>query len=230
MENKYKQNTLRHWYLGEYEWKAEKVLLAYGQFFNRPRIANGRNGHTSIVQSVTINHEEKEFEIQTKNTLYHCSFDSCFFERQNDSPYKLPEYEAIKAEYFKPLDTEGLSKNDMILVVADYCDFYFEKLIYQNADGSEGDYSGYAHIGNYTDSYLIDGNKEYCEYEDKSEYIDIRYYVMDRGFEFYSLDTGGKNLWIENRGDSVLDIYGCGSPIELKPGKRILALKKDKRK
>ena len=118
----------------------------------------------------------------------------------------------------------------MILVVADYNDFYFEKLIYQNADGSEGDYSGYAHIGNYTDSYLIDGNKEYCEYEDKSEYIDIRYYVMGRGFEFYSLDTGGKNLWIENRGDSVLDIYGCGSPIELKPGKRILALKKDKSK
>ena len=114
MENKYKQNTLRHWYLGEYEWNDEKVLLAYGQFYNRPRIANGRNGHTSIVQSVTINHEEKEFEIQTKNTLYHCSFDSCFFERQDDSPYKLPEYEAIKAEYYKPIDTEGLSKNDMV--------------------------------------------------------------------------------------------------------------------
>ena len=44
MENKYKQNTLRHWYLGEYEWNDEKVLLAYGQFYNRPRIANGRNG------------------------------------------------------------------------------------------------------------------------------------------------------------------------------------------
>ena len=128
MENQYKRNTLRHWYLGEYAWNDEKVLLAYGQFYNRPRIANGRNGHTSIVQSVSINHEEKEFEIQTKNTLYHCSFDSCFFERQNDSPYKLPEYEAIKAEYYKPIDTEGLSKNDMILVVADYNDFYFEKL------------------------------------------------------------------------------------------------------
>ena len=38
MENKYKQNTLRHWYLGEYEWNDEKVLLAYGQFYNRQRI------------------------------------------------------------------------------------------------------------------------------------------------------------------------------------------------
>ena len=27
MENRYKQNTLRHWYIGEYEWNDEKVLL-----------------------------------------------------------------------------------------------------------------------------------------------------------------------------------------------------------
>ena len=98
MEKKYKLNTLRHWYLGEYEWRGEKVLLAYGQFYNRPGFYDGMNGHTSIVQTVKINHEEKEFEIQTMNNLYHCSFDSCFFERQDDSPYKLPEYEAIKTE------------------------------------------------------------------------------------------------------------------------------------
>lgn len=228
MENQYKRNTLRHWYLGEYAWNDEKVILAYGQFYNHPRIANGRNGHTSIVQSVKINQDEKEFEIQTKNTLYHCSFDSCFFERQDNSPFELPEYEAIKAEYYKSIDTQGLSKNDMLLVVSDYCEYYFEKLIYQNPDGSEGDFSGYPHIGTYTDTYLIEGSHD--NYKERSQNIDIRYYVNNGGFEFYSLGTGGRNLWIENRGDSTLDIYGCGSPIELKPGKRILALKKDKRK
>lgn len=225
MENQYKQNTLRHWYLGEYEWQGGKVLLAYGQFYNRPGFDEGMNGHTSIVQAVTINHEEKEFEIQTKNTLYHCSFDSCFYERQDDSPYELPEYEAIKAEYYKPIDAEGLSKNDMLLVVADYCDYYFEKLIYQNPDGSEGKYSSYPHIGTFKDTFLIGGNRIYGE--ERAQNIDIRYYVNNWGFEFYSLDTGGRNLWIENRGDSTLEIYGCGSPIELKPGKRVLALKKD---
>ena len=225
MENQYKLNTLRHWYLDEYDWKGEKVLLAYGQFHNRPGIYEGMNGHTSIVQSVTINHEEKEFEIQTKNTLYHCSFDSCFFERQEDSPYKLPEYEAIKAEYYKPVNTEGLSKNDMLLVVADHCDYYFEKLIYQNPDGSEGEYSGYPHIGMITDTYLIEGKRDFSE--DNSQAIDIRYYVNIGGFEFYSLSTGGRNLWIENRGDSTLDIYGCGTVIKLTPGRRVLALKKN---
>ena len=227
MESKYKLNTLRRWYLGEYEWKGEKVLLAYGRFFNRPGLYEGMKGHTSVVQSVKINHEEKEFEIQTMNTLYHCSFDSCFFERQDDSPYKLPEYDAIKAAYYKPVDTEGLSKNDMILVVADYNDYYFEKLIYQNPDGSEGEYSGYPHIGMIADTYLIDGNYELDKYDSSKENIDIRYYVGCGGFEFYSLDTAGKNLWIENRGDSTLDISGCGLVIKLEPGKRVLALKKD---
>ena len=54
MESKYKLNTLRHWYLGEYEWKGEKVLLAYGRFFNRPGLYEGMKGHTSVVQSVKI--------------------------------------------------------------------------------------------------------------------------------------------------------------------------------
>ena len=218
MESKYKLNTLRHWYLVEYEWLGGKVILGYGQFYNRPGFYEGMNGHTSVVQSVTINHEEKEFEIQTMNTLYHCSFDSCFFERQDDSPYKLPEYEAIKAEYYKPVDMEGLSKDDMILVVADYNDYYFEKLIYQNPDGSEGKYSGYPHIGMITDTYLIDGNYELDKYDSSKENIDIRYYVGCGGFEFYSLDIAGKNLWIENRGDSSLDISGGGLVIKLEPG------------
>ena len=227
MENQYKLNTLRHWYLADYEWNGENVLLAYGQFYNRPGFYEGMNGHTSIVQSVKIKQEEKEYEIQTMNTLYHCSFDSCFFERQDASPYELPEYEAIKAEYYKPVNTEELSKNDILLVVADYCDYYFEKLIYQNPDGSEGGYTGYPHIGTYTDTFLINGDKELYELENQDDYIDIRYYVDNGGFEFYSLSTGGRNLWIENRGDSTLDIYGCGSVIKLTPGRRVLALKRN---
>ena len=226
MKKQYKLNTLRHWYLADYEWKGEKVLLVWGQFYNRPGFYEGMNGHTSIVQSIKINQEEKEYEIQTKNNLYHCSFDSCFFERQDTSPYELPEYEAIKTVYYKPVNTEGLSKNDMVLVVADYNDYYFESLIYQNPDGSKGKYSGYPHIGMFTDTFLINGDREPYEYDEESEYIDIRYYVDEGSFEFYSLDTGGRNLWIENRGDSTLDIYGCGSEIKLEPGKRVLALKK----
>ena len=80
----------------------------------------------------------------------------------------------------------------MLLVVADYCEYYFEKLIYQNPDGSEGDFSGYPHIGTYTDTYLIEGSHDY--YKEHSQNIDIRYYVNNGGFEFYSLGTGGGEI------------------------------------
>ncbi len=226
-ENKqYKLNTLRHWYLGEYEWNGEKVKLVYGQFFNRPGIYDGVLGHTSIVRSIKINRIEKEYEIQTNNTLYHCSFDSLFFERQDNSPYPLPEYEEIKEEYYRPVDTETLSKDDMLLVVSNYCDFYFERLIYQNEDGSDGEYCGYPHIGNYTDSYLI--SRDDYETYDSDNLIDIRYYVLTCAFEFYSLAIGNKKkFWIENRGDISLHITGCGCDIDLEAGQRILALKRE---
>lgn len=225
--NQYKPYSLRHWYLGEYDWREEKVELIYGTFYNRPGFFDGENGHTSIVQSIKINKAEKEYEIQTKNNLYHCSFDSLLFERQDKSPYSLPEYEDIKAEYYKPVDTKNLSEDDMLLVVSDYCDYYFERLIYQNDDGSEGEYYGSPHIGMFTDTYLI-SNPHY-EYDDTEEHLDIRYYVFNSAFEFYSLKIGDKkNLWIENRGERKLQISGCGSIIDLKPGERILAWKKKK--
>lgn len=110
----------------------------------------------------------------------------------------------------------------MLLVVADYNDYFFESLIYQNEDGTEGEYQGFPHVGMFTDSYLIDGNPDLHTYDSSKENIDIRYYIRDCGFEFYSLDTAGKNLWIENRGDSTLHIDGCGAPIELKAGERVL--------
>ena len=41
---------------------------------------DGMNGHSSAVQSITVNEAEQEYEIQTLNTLYHCNFDSLLFE------------------------------------------------------------------------------------------------------------------------------------------------------
>lgn len=222
--------TLRNWYFGEFGWKDEKLIRAYGNFHNRPGYPEGTYGHTSVVQSVKINHEEKEYEIQTKNNLYHCSFDSCVFERQNKSPYQLPEYEQIKAQYYKPVSIKELSIDDMILVLSDAADCYFEKLIYKNSDGSEGDYRGYANDGLYSTSYLIDGNIEPYEFGNSKHCIDIRYYVEDHYLEFYSFMTGEKKLWLENRGKTSLRIGNFGEPFELQPGEIILAMKKGKKR
>lgn len=153
--------------------------------------------------------------------MYHCPFDSILFELQDGSEYELPEYERIKSKYYVPVDKSSLGKNDMVLVLADYQEFYFDRLIYQNKDGSEGKYLGYPHIGMITDTYLINGDNEYYPNDHPEDYIDIRYYVNDGAIEFYSTSTGGKNLWIENRGENPLAIGTCVQCV-LQPGQRIL--------
>lgn len=217
----YKTNTMRNWFLLERDYYDEKVLVIHGQFYNRPKFFDGTVGTSSIIKEIKINEAENEYEIQTQNTLYHCSFDSILFEQQDKSAYQLPDYERIKKLYYKPVDKNNLKPDDILLVVADYMDFFFEKLIYQNKDGTQGKYCGCPHIGTYTDTYLISSNSEAGGSDD--EEIDIRYYIMNQAFEFYSLHTGNRSLWIENRGENVLSIYNNGSKIiELNSGERIL--------
>lgn len=227
MEPMYKRNTMRHWYIGSENYCGKDYYLILGQFFNRPGLYDGLNGHSSEVMSVTINEEEEEYEIQTRNTLYHCSFDSLRFEQQDKSSYRLPDYERIKKKYWHPVDRSSLGKDDMLLVVSDYSDYFFESLLYWNKDGSEGGYAGDPHLGMVVDTFLIRGRygpKASLCAPSPEEHIDIRYYVGGSGFRFYSLETGGRNLWIENRGDSTLEIYGCGKCIRLESGVRVKAL------
>ena len=97
LKNTYKKNTIQHWYINTD--KTNAVLV--GSFFNKTGFQDGQNGKTSPIQSVAINKQEKEYEIKTANTLYHCSFDSINFEEQDKSSYVLPDYEQIKKEYSK---------------------------------------------------------------------------------------------------------------------------------
>lgn len=99
LKKTYKENTMRHWFIkGD---KTNAVLV--GNFFNKKGFHDGQSGKTTLVQSVTINEQKKEYEIQTQNTLYHCSFDSIDFEGQDKSSFALPDYERIKNEYGQPV-------------------------------------------------------------------------------------------------------------------------------
>ena len=223
-ETTYKLNTLRHWYLEERIYDGKPYQFIRGQFFNRPGFFDGDTGRTSYIKSITLNEAENEYEIQTRNTLYHCSFDSCHFDLQDKSPYTLPEYERIKKEYYHPDVYDDVSQDDMLLVLADYEDFFFKKLVYRNEDGSFGGYSGYPHIGMCTDSYLISEDPKTCG----DGKIDIRYYVHAHGIEFYTLQTDNKTLWIENKGETPITIEIHGGQLVLEPGERIKYLEKQK--
>ena len=215
----YKKNTLKNWYVDIIEHHGKTYAMAFGVFLNRPGISDYTNGHTSPVVKITPDYEQKEYLIQTERTLYHCAFDSCFFEHQNESKYKLVDYEKIKNEYYKPVDINTLSKNDMLLVLSNLCNYYFEDLVYFDSDRNRGDFSAFPHIGMITDSFII-----YKSDEDFS--IDVRWYVQSDGIEFYSLDIENRNLFIENRGDKPLSVRNDYSEIIIKLKERKIIVKK----
>jgi hypothetical protein len=212
MESEYKENTLRNWFITDFEYQEKTCQIVTGNFHNRPGFYEGIHGQTSLIQDIKINLEEKEYEIQTLNTLYHCSFDSCFFERQDKSSYKLPKYKQIKKQYFIPTDISNLTEDDMILVVADFCDYFFKDLIFFTKNKKQGAYFGNVHLGMLVDTYLLSS-------KDDRE-IDIRWYVRAYGFEFYSMQTGNRNLWLENAGDNPLQIKVGETIINIEPKTR----------
>jgi len=221
MESQYKENTLRNWFITDFKYKEKIFQIVTGNFYNRPGFYEGMHGRTSPIQDVKINLEENEYEIQTLNTLYHCPFDSCFFERQDKSSYKLPKYSKIKKQYFIPTDTTNLTEDDMILVVADYCDYFFKDLIFFTKNKKQGAYFGNVHLGMIVDTYILSSKDD--------EKIDIRWYVYDCGFEFYSLENDNRNLWIENAGDASLRIEIGDTIINLEPKSREkILMKKNK--
>lgn len=211
MENQYKENTIRHWFIGDFEYENKTYQVVYGNFYNRQNCYDGMFSRTSPVQEVKICPEENEYQIRTMNRVYYCSFESCFFEQQDNSSFELPDYNKIREKYFIPTDKTSLENDDMLLVVADYTDYFFKDLIYFDKNGAEGDFSSNVHLGMMVDTYLI---------HSKNLEIDIRWYVRNSGLEFYSLETGNRNLWIENAGDYSLTIKIGNRISELKPKER----------
>ena len=98
----FKNNLIRFWFIETYRGNGRNLDIMHGKVFNKEGISNGHSVDTTPVKSVTINEDEKEYEVQTENTLYHCSFDSINFEEQDKSSFILPDYERIKREYGQP--------------------------------------------------------------------------------------------------------------------------------
>lgn len=217
MESKYKENTIRHWYISDFEYEDKIYQVVRGTFYNRPGFYEGLHTRTSPIQEVKVSMEEQEYEITTMNTVYHCSFDSCFFERQDKSSFELPEYQQIRQKFFVSTETSTLSNDDMLLVVADFEDYFFKDLIYFDKSGNQEKYLNNVHLGMVVDTYLIT-SKDYK--------VDIRWYVYDCGFKFYSLETGNRNLWIENVGDTSLRIVMGDNVINLEANTREKVLMK----
>lgn len=205
---------LHYWYVGEHEINGDMFRLGHGIVTGHKKLSDALDMHTSAVEAMHIDEEAEELVLTTRNSVYHCPLAYCNFKKQDKYPDIIPDYEALKEKYQGTIEYPSIEPGKVLLVLANFCDYYFHSLYYVPKDSEDGkklEFSGSPHVGTFQDSYLI--NTE--DYK-----IDLRYFPHYQNIEFYSEDTNGCPLFIENIGDVVIYARTSAGTIKLEPGDR----------
>ncbi|MCR4868311.1 hypothetical protein SAMN02910400_00599 [Lachnospiraceae bacterium C10] len=209
-----KKLQLHYWYIEEHESDSEMLRIGHGIVTGHNKLSDAMNMHTSAVEAIHIDEEEGELVLTTRNSVYHCPLAYCRFKKQDKYPDIIPGYERLKEKYIDKIEYPSIDPGKVLLVLANFCDYYFHSLYYVPNDSKDGkclEYSGWSHVGNFQDSYLI--NTE--DYK-----VDLRYFPHYQNIEFYSEDTDGCPWFIENIGDVVIYAKTSAGTIKLEPGDR----------
>lgn len=203
---------LHQWYLEMHRsHDGRKYPMGRGIVTGHPEISDTTFIHTSEVKD--IRRDGDEIILSTLNSEYHCPLAFCCFEKMKDNKELLPDYEALRAEY-EGKGQPTIEPGNVLLVISDFCEYYFHSLYYVPADSKDGkpiEVHANAHVGTFQDSFLIRAH----EYG-----IDLRYFPHPGNIEFYSQETNDRALWIENIGNSELYAKTCYGVIHLGPGER----------
>ena len=209
-----KKLQLHYWYVDEYEKDGETIRMGHGIVTGHKKLPDALDMHTSAVQGIHIEEDADEMILTTRNSVYHCPLAYCRFKKQDEYPDIIPKYERLKEKYKDSIDYPSIEPGKVLLVLANFCDYYFHSLYYVPKDSENGkclEFSGWPHVGTFQDSYLI--NTE--DYR-----IDLRYFPHYQNIEFYSEDTDGCPWYIENIGDVVIFARTSAGTIKLEPGDR----------
>ena len=209
-----KKLQLHYWYVDEYEKDGETIRMGHGIVTGHKKLPDALDMHTSAVQGIHIEEDADEMILTTRNSVYHCPLAYCRFKKQDEYPDIIPKYERLKEKYKDSIDYPSIEPGKVLLVLANFCDYYFHSLYYVPKDSENGkclEFSGWPHVGTFQDSYLI--NTE--DYR-----IDLRYLPHYQNIEFYSEDTDGCPWYIENIGDVVIFARTSAGTIKLEPGDR----------
>ena len=205
---------LHYWYIEEREYKGEIHLQGHGIVNGHKRLSDATETHTSRVEDIHVDEDAGELVMTTKNSVYHCPLEYCSFKRQDEHPNIIPAYERLKEKYKDKIDYPSIEPGKVLLVLANFCNYYFHSLYYvpkDSKDEKELGFSGWPHVGIFQDSFLI-RTEDYT--------VDLRYFPHFQNIEFYCEDTDGCPWFIENIGDVVIYALTSVGCIKLEPGDR----------
>ena len=212
LSSKDRKVMLHNWYIEDHlSQRNGRYALAHGIVTGHSRLPDSIFIYTSKIRETYVN-GEGELVVVTMNTEYHCPLNSCDWERQDQYPDMILEYEKIKAEYKEKALRPSIEPGKVLLVLSNFCHYYFHSLYYV-PEGSDRpcEYSGDAHVGMIQDSYLVEADRGR---------IDLRYFPHFQNIEFYSEHTEGMPLFLENVGDVILYVKSSVGTIRLNPGDR----------
>lgn len=205
------QIRLYNWYVKEYHNGSTNYLIGKGIVTGHPRIPDTNHMSTSNVRAIYTDLEHGEVILTTMNHIYHCPLEYCCWLRQDEFPGLIPDYNLAK-EKFQNREDPSIESGKVLLVLSDHDEYYFHSLYYKETEeGEPCHYCGNAHVGMFQDSYLIHAEEVG---------IDLRYFPHFKDIEFYSEDTDGRPLYLENVGDSLLFAKTSKGVIRLHPGER----------
>ncbi len=205
---------LHYWHIDEREYEGGVQRIGHGVVTGHKRLPDSVDMHTSAIQAIHVGEEEGELVLATMNSVYHCPLEYCRFKKQDEHPDIIPDYERLKEKYKDAIEYPSIERGKVLLVLSNFCEYYFHSLYYVPTDSEDGkplEYSGWPHIGTFQDSYVI--NTE--DYE-----IDLRYFPHYQNIEFYSECTQECPLYIENIGDVAIYARTHAGTIKLEPGDR----------
>ena len=212
LSSKDRKVMLHNWYIEDHlSQRNGRYALAHGIVTGHTRLPDSIFCHTSKIRETYVN-EEDELVILTMNTEYHCPLNSCDWNKQDQYPDMISDYEKIKAEYKDKDLRPVIEPGKVLLVLSNFSHYYFHSL-YCIPEGADQpcEYSGDVHVGMFQDSYLIEADHGR---------IDLRYFPHFQNIEFYSEHTQGMPLFLENVGDVTLYAKSSVGTIKLNPGER----------
>lgn len=205
-----------NWYIGlrTSQHTGEDYSVVRGNVWGSDRFIDSAMLTSSKIRNLEFDYERQMCIATTQNTVYYCPMEYCNVEKQERKyPGQLPD-----EEYLKILDIVKNRKDPMIdegkiLITLSTFDYYYFHSLYYRKPGDDKPvaYEAHEHVGSFQDSYLIFVS---------GEGIDIRYFPHSYAISFYSWNTGGLQVYLENIG---LDTIYAETPVGiiiLEPGDR----------